>query len=222
MFACFTALSLIGTVPAAECASGSRYYFVLFGGQSVPFKPRTAHTWATFVKTTPTADGRLEVEQVTISWLPASGPVQPLRIRPVEGKNYTLDETFAKMTANNAQVSVWGPFETDAQRYELAVRQANTLGSGAVTFRSVDSFRGNRAVQNCVHAVTYADPKLQSLRQPVIRVGEPGTSRLAAMYVDGGAVAGPQAHPEVLALIGADRYPMIPRAAGERLRRQWR
>lgn len=208
--------------PGPACAQESRYYFVLFGGQSVPFKPRTAHTWATYAKITPLADGSVSVEQVTLSWLPAEGRVQPLRVRPVAGKNYTLDETFAKMAANDAQVSVWGPFETDATRYALAVQQAATLSSGAVQFRSVDSFRGNRAVQNCVHGVTYADPQLQSLRQPVIRVGEPGSSNLAAKYVNSGAVAGPQTHPEILPLIGADRYPVIPRDPGERIRRQWR
>lgn len=221
MFACFAAMSL-ASLAAPEPAPGSRYYFVLFGGQSVPFRPRTAHTWATFVKTTPTADGRQEVEQVTISWLPASGPVQPLRLRAVEGKNYSLDETFAKMAANNAQVSVWGPFETDAVRYESAVRQAHTLNSGAVRFRSIDSFSCHRGVQHCVHAVTYADPTLQRLLQPVIRVGEPGTSNLAAKYVRSGSVAGPQSHPEVLALIGADRYPAIHREPGERVPRRWR
>lgn len=225
MLACLTALALASPTlaPAAPVEGASRYYFVLFGGQSVPYRPRTAHTWATFVKATPTADGHLSVEQVTISWLPAEGPVQPLRVRPVAGKNYTLDETFAKMAANNAQVSVWGPFETDATRYHLAVQQAATLDGGAVRFRSVDSFRNNRGVQNCVHAVTYADPDLQHLRQPIpLRYGEPGTSKLAAKYVESGAVAGAQAHPEVLPLIGADRYPAIPRAPGERVRRQWR
>ena len=169
-----------GAPGAPECAPAPRYYFILFGGQSVPFRPRTAHTWATFVKATPTADGAVSVEHVTISWLPANGPVQPLRARAVEGKNYSLDETFAKMAANNAQVSVWGPFETDALRYALAAQQAAELSSGAVKFRSIDSFRNRREVQHCVHAITYADPNLQVLRQPVIRVGEPGTSNLAA------------------------------------------
>lgn len=221
MLALLTAL-LAPPVVAPECAPVPRYYFVLFGGQSVPFRPRTAHTWATFVKATPAPGGGVAVEHVTISWLPASGPVQPLRARSVEGKNYTLAETFGKMAENNGQVSVWGPFETDAGRYALAVQQAATLDSGAVRFRSVDSFRGNRAVENCVHALTYADPELQRLRQPVIRVGEPGTSNLAAKYVNSGAVANTGGADWVLGAIGADRYPVTRREPGERVRRQWR
>jgi hypothetical protein len=153
----------------------------------------------------------------------ASGPVQPLRLRSVEGKNYSLEETFAKMAQDNGQVSVWGPFETDAARYELAVQQAALLGSGAVRFRSVDSFRGNRAVQNCVHAITYADPNLQHLRQPIpLRYGEPGTSNLAAKYVNSGSVASTGGADWVLGTIGADQYPVIRRDPGERIPRQRR
>lgn len=222
MFVCLAAAALassIGAPAAPECAP--RYYFVLFGGQSIPYRPRTAHTWATFVKTTPTADGQLSVEQVTLSWLPAEGAVQPLRLRSVEGKNYTLDETFAKMANNNARVSMWGPFETDEMRYALAVQQAATLNSGAVRFRSVDSFRNNRAVQNCTHAVAYADPNLQHLRQPVpFGYGEPGTSKLAAKYVNSGAVTGSQTHDWVLPAVGADKFSVVRRVPGERISRR--
>ena len=60
----------------------SRYYFTLFGGQSIPFRPRTAHTWATYAKATPTTDGSVYVESFTISWLPAVGPIrQPVARR---------------------------------------------------------------------------------------------------------------------------------------------
>ena len=208
--------------PAAEPAP-PRYYVILFGGQSIPFKARTAHTWATFVKTAPTADGAVSIEQVTISWLPAEGPVQPLRIRSVAGKNRTLEETFAITANNNARVSMWGPFETDATRYELAVAQATALNSGAVRFRSVDSFRGNRSVQHCVHAITYADPNLQWLRQPIpVRYGEPGTSKLAGRYADSGAFVGTATHDWLLPALGLDRQPVVRREPGERVPRQWR
>ncbi len=218
MFACFAALTL-GAAPAP--AEAPRYYFILFGGQSIPYRPRTAHTWATFVKATPTAEGAVAVEQVTISWLPAEGPVQPLRLRSVPGKNHSLEETFAVAANNSARVSMWGPFETDATRYELAVAQANTLASGAVRFRSIDSLRNNRGVQHCVHAVTYADPNLQHLRQPIpARYGEPGTSKLAAKYVASGSVVGPVTHDWVLPAIGLDRFAVVRRVPGEHIPRR--
>ena len=221
MFLSLTALALTAPLAPAEVAA-PRYYFVLFGGQSVPFRPRTAHTWATFVKATPTPGGAVALEQVTISWLPAEGPVQPLKLRAVPGKNYTLDETFAVAADNRDRVSMWGPFETDARRYELAAAQAGALASGAIRFRSLDSFGRNHAVMHCVHALTFADPNLQALRQPVLRVGEPGTSKLAARYVESGSVAGPVTHDWVLPALGLDRFAVVRRTPGERIPRQWR
>ena len=221
MFASLTVAALLAA-PAAPVEAESRYYFVLFGGQSVPFKPRTAHTWATFVKATPAADGTVSLEPVTISWLPAEGPVQPWRVRSVEGKNHSLEETFAIAAGNNARVSMWGPFETDANRYALAVQQAAALDGGAVRFRSLDSLGRSRSVQHCVHAVTYADPNLQRLRQPVIRVGEPGTSRLAGRYATSGAFVGTQTHDWLVPALGLDRVGVVRREPGERIPRQWR
>ena len=216
---------LLTFAPAAAVPEppAPRYYFVLFGGQSVPYVPRTAHTFATFVKATPTADGALAVERVTISWLPAEGRVQPLRLRSVAGKNYSLEETFAIAARDNARVSMWGPFETDATRYALAVQQANTLERGAVRFRSLDSLGRNRSVMHCVHAVTFADPNLQWVRQPVpTGYGEPGTSKLAAKYAASGAFVGTETHDWLLPALGLDRQPVVRRELGEYVPRQRR
>ena len=204
-------------------ASQTRYFFILYGGQSLPFRPSTAHTWATFVKTSPSAAGALEVESFTISWLPASGRVRPWKCRSERGRNYTLEETFALAAEQHNRVSMWGPFEIDAGRYELAVEQAALLESGAVAYRAIDSFTRSPWVEHCVHAVTYADPILREYIQPVLQVGEPGTSRLAAKYLKSGAfIGGPVTHDWVLTAIGADRYPVIRRYPGERIRREWR
>jgi hypothetical protein len=201
----------------------SRYYFILFGGQSLPFRPATAHTWATFVKATPSADGKLMMESFTISWLPATAEVVPYRLHPEPGKNYTLEETFAIAAANRDRVSMWGPFEIDAERYELAVAQLRELESGSVLYRAIDSLRRRRDVQHCVHAVTYADPVLKSRIQPVLQVGEPGTSRLAMRYTRAGAFIGaPVTHDWVIPAIGLDRFPVVRRNLGEHVRREWR
>ena len=221
MFASIAATALLAA-PAAPAHLEPRYYFILFGGQSIPFRPRTAHTWATFVRAAPAADGTVSLEPVTISWLPADGPVRPLKLRPVEGKVYSLEETFAIAANNGARVSMWGPFETDAARYALAVEQANVLNSGAVRFRSFDSLGRNRSVQHCVHAITFADPNLQRLRQPVIRVGEPGTSRLAGRYAASGAFVGTETHDWLIPALGLDRVGVVRREPGERVPRQLR
>jgi len=203
--------------------ASTRYFFILYGGQSMPFRPRTAHTWATFVKTAPDAAGVIHAESVTISWLPASGEVVPYRLRREPGKNFSLDETFALAAEQNGRISMWGPYEISAQRYGMAVTQVALLESGAVAYRAIDSLMNNPWVRHCVHAVTYADPDLNHLIQPVLQVGEPGTSRLAARYVRSCAfIGGPITHDWVLAAIGADQYPVIRRYPGERIRREWR
>jgi hypothetical protein len=221
MLASLLALTL-ASPPAPPAQPEPRYYFILFGGQSVPFKPNTAHTFATFVKATPAADGAVALESQTISWLPAEGPVQPLRLRSVQGKNWSLEETFAITAKNNARISMWGPFETDATRYDLAVAQAATLDSGTVRFRSLDSLGRNRSVVHCVHAITFADPNLQRLRQPVLKVGEPGTSKLAVKYADSGAFAGPGTHDWLIPALGLDKVGVVRRELGEYVPRQWR
>jgi hypothetical protein len=210
-------------VSPAPAVTQPRYFFMLYGGQSLPFKPRTAHTWATFVRTAPSPDGALLVEHFTISWLPVTGEVKPWRMRPEPGRNYSLDETFAIAAANKDRVSMWGPFEIDETRYQMAVAQSAFLESGAVLYRAIDSFTLNPYIEHCVHAITYADPILKQIVQPVLQVGEPGTSRLAARYLRSGAfIGGAVTHDWVLAATGADKYPVIRRYPGERIRREWR
>jgi len=209
--------------PIVEPTGQPRYYFTLFAGESVPFRARTAHTWGTYTKVTPTADGSLIVEPVTISWLPTDARVQPLRLRSVAGRNWNLEETLAIMASHNSRISRWGPYEVDANRFELAKQQAAFLESGVVRFRSIDSFNTNEHVVNCVHALTHAGPAVRHYIQPVIRVGQPGTSRLAKLYLRGGAFqAYPERHDWLLPLIGADRYPITPRLPGERIPREIR
>jgi hypothetical protein len=204
----------------APGAGGPRFYFTLFGGQSVPFRPRTAHTWATFAKATPMVSGQLAVESFTISWLPADGPVRPLKLRPEAGKNYSLDETFAIADSQRARVSMWGPYEIDAGRYDLAASQAGFLESGAVRYRVLDTLGRNKTVAHCVHAVTFADPVLSRAIQPVVQVGEPGTSRLAARYLRTGAfVGGAVTHDWLIPALGLDGHPVTRREPGEWVRR---
>jgi hypothetical protein len=223
------ALALAAGPAAAQPAGdppGTRYYFLLFGAQTVPFVPsssRSAHTWATWVKAVPTADGSVSLETVTISWLAADERTRPWQLRSEVGRNFTLDETFRVMRQTNSAVSMWGPFEVDGTRYCLAQQQAARLESGAVRYRTLDSLGNNQSVVHCVHAVTDADPVVKRYRQPVIRVGEPGTSHLAELYLkDGALIGGATTHDWVIPAIGLDRYCFTRRCPGERIPRQWR
>jgi hypothetical protein len=212
--------SLLAASPALPCPEQARYFFILYGGQASPFRPRTAHTWATFVKVTPTVAGAVSVEAHTISWLPADGDVEVFRIRSVPGRNFSLDETFALSHAENVRMSCWGPYEIDALRYDRAVRQVARLESGQVRYRVFDSFGRNHRICHCVHGVTYADPVLQDLRQPVLQVGERGTGRLAKKYDRAGAFLNTSPGFDwLLPMLGIDAAGVVHRELGERIPR---
>ena len=174
------------------------------------------------VVATPTASGAVCLETITISWLPVGGDVQLRNLRPVDGHNYSLDRTLAIMAAYRAQVSMWGPYEVSRERYESAVEHAEHLASGAVRYRVLDTPFYDKSIEHCVHAVTYADPVLSRLIQPVIQVGEPGTSRLAARYRRVGAfLGGGVTYDWIIPAIGLDHYQIIRREPGEWIHRHW-
>lgn len=208
--------------PAPAPAPSTRYYITLFAGQSVPFRARTAHTWATFAKVTTGPNGTATVEPVTISWLPETIRVRPSWPVPEVGKNFSHAETLAIMSRYNSQISRWGPYEISANRYELAVAQASFLESGQVRFRVFDNLGFRRTISHCVHAVTHAESTMQHRVQPVLRVGEPGTSHLALEYQRKGVFIGAQPHNELVPVMEADQYPVIQRQPGEWVRRKWR
>ncbi|GIW84534.1 MAG: hypothetical protein KatS3mg107_0194 [Gemmataceae bacterium] len=212
-----------GDAVPPQAIGQNRYYMILFGGQAIPFRPRTAHTWAIFARASRQADGTLAVEWFTISWLPAEGPVRPLRLWPQPGKNYTLEETMRRAAEQKDRISMWGPYEISALRYELARQWFFQLSCGRVRYRVLDTLWYNPRIAHCVHAVTYADPDLKHRIQPVVRVGEPGTSRLAMMYVRAGAFLQPEiTHDWLIPVIGLDRYPFVRRLPGERIPREFR
>ena len=53
----------------------------MFGSQSTPKLPRYTHTWVTVVRVAVGPGGRPEVEQHSISWMPATLDIDPLRGR---------------------------------------------------------------------------------------------------------------------------------------------
>src|SRR5437016_1116818 len=74
----------------AEGPAQSAYYMIVFASQSDTNEPRSAHTFATFVKARgkqeSKEDFRIE-EAHTISWMPSSLDVVILRLRPQPGTN---------------------------------------------------------------------------------------------------------------------------------------
>ena len=166
-------------------AQEPRYYATLYGSSAGPLRFGKTHTWANYVKVTPTATG-LIVEPVTISWLPADGDVNTFRpFRREPGVNLTHAETVRRVAADGARIASFGPFEIDVNRYHAAQSQVARLQSGAVAYLAVDSVGRNPSVSNCVHAVTGADPVLAGERQPWYRIGIRGTRQIAGQYTTG-------------------------------------
>jgi hypothetical protein len=210
------------TAPAqlpAGCEPQSRYYLILFGGQGNFLRPRTAHTWATYVRADPCPDGTVRLDPFTISWLPATLDVRPLKLHPEPGVNLTLEETFAFMA--NARhpwlqrIAMWGPFEIGPDRYWRAFQHKRRLESGAVTYRVLDWFDQHPDISHCIHAVTMADPSLHRTCQPVFGIGEFGTAGVARGLVRAGVVTQPDVtHDWLIPALGLDRYDLVRHRVG--------
>ena len=129
------------------------------------------------------------------------------------GKNHTLEETFAIARGQEARVSMWGPYEIGAEWYTKAAGQVARLENGEVRYRVLDSIGLNTTVAHCVRAITSSDTIRIWRIQPVLQIGEPGTSRLAAHYVrEGVFVGGPVTHDWLIPVVGADQYPVVRRS----------
>jgi hypothetical protein len=147
--------SLVGSAHAED-----RFYMMIFASQAAPNIVRHSHTFAVFAK----ASGRgqfpddYQLEAHTISWMPASRRIWPLRLGPVPGVNMNLADTFKWAEAEGKHVSMWGPFPVAQRLYDMAVSQETKLNQGKLQYLCIDGrFRQDRAV-NCIHAVSDLDP----------------------------------------------------------------
>ena len=154
--------TLADTEPIPAC--GERYYFILFAGTGEVLRPATAHVWATWVRATTLPDNTIQIHETTISFLPKTLRVRWWAVRPEPGFNLGLHETFQFMTPNHAlrtRISMWGPFEITAPRYDQGIRQKQHLDTGTVLFRSIDYFDQARIISNTV--CTRSRPRIPNL-----------------------------------------------------------
>ena len=132
-----------------------RFFMMVFASQGEPNLPRFAHTFATFIKVAGAGPlDKRKIEEHTISWLPASLLIEPLRRLPEPGKNLDLKASIAYAHSLNTTVAGWGPFPIKSEHYERACKQIDFLQSGKMSYIVMDRrFRGQGA-SNCIHAVT--------------------------------------------------------------------
>ena len=136
-----------------------RYYMIMFASQAEPNLPKHAHTFALFVKASQEGKdpSKHKIDSHCISWLPKSLMIEPLRLQPEPGENLSLPASLKFAKANNAQVTMWGPFFIQKKCYDMALKRLEFLNSGKIAYVVLDRrFRGGQAT-NCIHAVSDLD-----------------------------------------------------------------
>jgi len=176
----FTVAALL-TVAVAPALADESYYMIVFASQHPDNQPKYSHTFAAFLQVTEGAGDKHMLETATISWLPATGNVEMVRLRPEPGKNFGLQETFDWAAKRQAPVSAFGPYRIKKELYESARRQVKKLASGAVLFKAAPLIRAEDAVSNCIRAVCDLDIVKEPLMTGTAR-GEEASSLIVRLF----------------------------------------
>jgi hypothetical protein len=134
--------------------AGDSYYMAVFGCQNPKWnRPRDSHSFAVFLRYYVRPDGYCWYEQFTISWLPESGQIQPLRLSAVPGENLSLNGSFDLVLKRGDRVSMWGPYQIEKELYQRARAQKARLESGQVAYKALDGLHSVQRVTNCMDAL---------------------------------------------------------------------
>jgi hypothetical protein len=199
--------------PTYDCpAPGEHYYVLVFASQSRPPLPRFTHIWATAVRVT---DRPPAVETATISWLPATLDIRPLRPVVEPGVNLGLRETLDLVLREGERVTLWGPYECRPGLYRRFLVQKAFLESGRVGYQCDDEL-GEAALTgegcNCIHALTDMDPQFGREHYPLTRYGDAAGRYIGEQLRERGAlVDGGRTHAWVAAALGLDAFPLTRR-----------
>ncbi len=196
----------IWAVPAAR--ADDTYYMVILAYQGRPNLSRSAHTFATFVKVPDGKDGKQDFKAMechTISWLPRTLVVAPLRLRPEPGRNLGLDETLKLAVAQNSDISAWGPYQIRKELFGSAIAKIKRLNSGAIEFKSLDGRFRPGAATNCFHAVS--DIMDGPLLDTGTAYGDAATV-LVRDHLARNIIEPTRVHRDLVGPLGLDRYPI--------------
>ncbi len=112
-----------------------RYFLIVWAYQGRDDDLVHAHTFLSFYRGSDLAKGL--VHPTTISWLPASGPVQ--LFGAVKGHNFTLDQTLKTACRAGAEVKSWGPYEVRPELFRAATRRVRLLQSGRIKYSMISA-----------------------------------------------------------------------------------
>jgi hypothetical protein len=197
---------------AVPAPPGERYFILVFGSQSTPKQARYTHSWATLVKVNG-CDGPepAVVEELTISWMPATLDIHPMSFRVETGANLELYFTIEEMLRNKERVSVWGPYEVGSGlAFRFGVQEV-FMDSGRVAYQCIDSLGEARtgAGCDCIHSVTDMDSLFSRSRYPLSYFGDSASLHIVRQLHTRPIIIHPEAdHGWLLPLLGLDRYPI--------------
>lgn len=146
-FAALVVLSTsLGAEPASHRSALRGHYFVMvWGFQGQDNDVVHSHTFASFYKGDDLSKGI--IKPVTISWLPATGVIDPFAAEP--GHNFTLAQTLEMACRLNREVKSWGPYAIEPALYQRAVKRVRLLNSGRVQYSMIDTAP---RTMNCIDA----------------------------------------------------------------------
>jgi hypothetical protein len=207
-----------------------QFYLIVFGSQTILTRPRWTHTWASVVRARQQLGQQAAIDQITISWLPATLHIHPLSFHVEKGVNLDLHETMEYALANKEEVSQWGPYECRPRLYYRSGVQKGYLESGEIGYQCIDDL--GEAARNgngcdCIHAFADQDPLFSRYRYPLRRFGDKASEFIVKeMWRRGLLIQPEQTHDWLNCVLGLDRYPIKHRryqgTVNERLARETR
>lgn len=134
---CAAIFLLTQLVPASAVDANltGRFFMIVWSFQGPDDDLVHAHTFVSFYRGDDLEKGIVRPE--TISWLPATGKVQPFGAE--EGRNFSLDETLRMACRARRQVRSWGPYEIRAELFERAQKRLALLQSGHIRYSMIST-----------------------------------------------------------------------------------
>jgi hypothetical protein len=198
-----------------------RYYLLVFGSQSRPLRPKYTHSWVTGVRVVDQGPGQAPlVEAATISWMPATLDIHPLRFRVEPGVDLDLCTTIREVRKNDERISLWGPYELRRGLYRKLVIQREFMDSGRIGYQCIDTVGEARrgCGSDCIHAITDCDARYDRQAYPLSRFGERASEHMVEQIWERGGFINPCAtHDWLLGPLGIADCPIEKRTyAGPR------
>lgn len=171
----------IGMGSALAAPREDRYYMFVFGAQDQANTVRVSHTFAVFVKVKEqgVASRDAQIESHTISWMPSSLTLQPMRREPIPGVNLSLIDSLEWARSAGSRVKVWGPFRVKKELYDMAAVQEERLNKTPLGHIVLDTKHRRKTGFNCIHAVSDLDNT-----QPALETGTAHGNEASQMVVD--------------------------------------